>query len=488
MSPPDGLGRSATRGAAVTMSGQMVRLAVTGGGLVILARMLSPEDFGLAAMITALVGVANILRDFGLSSAAVQSRQLTRAQRDNLFWINAALGLAFGLVVYVSAGFIADFYAQPRLESLTMALASTFVLGGLSTQFRASLSRSMKFGSLATIETISPAVALVAAIIFASLGFGVWALVIQQIVDALTGLILSAAFARYVPGLPKRRADMSYLFRFGLNLTGTQLVTYASRNLDSVVVGSTLGPTALGLYSRAFQLLTLPMQQISAPASRVALPVLSKLQDDQKRFDAFILRGQTVLLHVVSAVFAIGAALGGPLIILVLGDQWIDAAPLFQILCIAGFGQAAGYSSYWIFISNGLTSSHLRFTLLTSPAVVIAIFVGARWGAEGVAWGVSAFTLLTWPAGLIWLSRISEAPVLSLFLNGVRALIGYGFASLIAFGAAQFTPPVPLLQIAAGLSGLLVAVTLECWVWPAFRRDVFTILKTGSLLRAGQRP
>ncbi|HHW4673437.1 MAG TPA: oligosaccharide flippase family protein, partial [Xylella fastidiosa subsp. pauca] len=143
------LASRAVGGAVVTMLGQGARVVIQFSIIVLLARLLNPHDYGLMAMVTAIVGVADILRDFGLSSAAIQAKQITNAQRDNLFWINSGIGSALSLVVFVAAQLIADFYREPALVTITQVLAINFLLNGMATQYRANLSREMRFGQLA---------------------------------------------------------------------------------------------------------------------------------------------------------------------------------------------------------------------------------------------------------------------------------------------------------------------------------------------------
>ncbi|WP_210479311.1 lipopolysaccharide biosynthesis protein [Naasia sp. SYSU D00948] len=479
-----GLASSATRGAAVTFAGQGLRIAIQLAGIVILARLLDPADYGVLAMVLAILGVAEVVRDFGLSSAAIQAPVLLPGQKTNLFWINVAVGLGLTLVVLGLSWPIAALYDDARLQPVAAALAFTFLLSGSATQFRADLNRNLRFTALTVSDASGQVAGLTLAILTASLGWGYWALVVQQLVAAAVQLTVAAAATRWLPGRPIRGVPMKPFLAFGSNLAGVQLLGYVSRNVDSVVIGATLGATALGLYNRAFQLMLLPLNQINAPSTRVALPVLSRLQDDRERFEDFLRVGQTILLNVVGPVLALCAAQAPAIVDLALGPQWSGAVPIFQILSIAGFFSTAGYAANWVFLAKGLTGAHLRLALITRPLMVGIILAGAAWGVLGVAVAYSLANVLLWPVQLLWLRRVSDAPVRMMFAGGLRTLLIHGAATAGSFASTLALPAgAPLLRILVGGLALLGVLTLAAAVVPPFRRDVVSILSVRRHLR-----
>ncbi|QIG38555.1 lipopolysaccharide biosynthesis protein [Microbacterium sp. 4R-513] len=485
---PPSLGRTASRGAVVTFGGQVIRITIQLLGIVLLARMLSPTDYGVTAMVLAIIGVGEILRDFGLSSAAIQAKTLTAGQRANLFWINVGIGAALTVVVIALAHPIADFYGDDRLVLVTIVLSSTFFLNGFATQFRADLNRSFRFGALATIEIAAQALSLVIALSLAALGWGYWAIVAQQVLQVFFQAVALPIMGGWWPGLPRRGEQMKPLLAFGGGLVGAQVLNYASRNVDSIVIGRAFGAQSLGYYNRAFQLMLLPLNQINAPSTRVALPTLSRLQDQPKRYGEFISFGQTVLLNIVSLVLGFSVAQATDVIAVALGPQWAPTVPLFQILAIAGFFQAAAFASYWVFLSQGLTTPYLWYTIWTRPFVIGLIILGALWGTEGVAAMYLASTALLWPIGLLWLRRRSTAPLLRLFLNGLRTLIVYGLAAAASYASTLLLPEAsPFLRIGVGLLTFLAALAVTVLAFPPFRRDIASIIAARRLL-ARSRP
>ncbi|MBC7989107.1 MAG: oligosaccharide flippase family protein, partial [Luteimonas sp.] len=326
---------------------------------------------------------------------------------------------------------------------------------------------------------------LAAAVAAALAGAGYWALVIQQLVQAVAILALMVLSGRWLPGLPRRDVEMRAFMRFGWNLMASQLLAYLSNNVGQMIIGQRLGAAPLGLYNRAFALLMMPLTQLSAPATTVALPVLSRLQGERERYAAYLLRGQATLMHFIIAVFAVACALADPLIVLVLGAQWAGTVPIFRMLAIAGVFQAAAYAAYWVFLSKGLTAAQLRYAIVSRTLVIACIVLGARWGVIGVAAGYGLGLALSWPLVLWWLGRISDAPVRAMFDNGLRALAAYALCGAVSWAASvQAAEAAPLLRVFAGMAAALLAFAVLCALWPAFRRDVAGILQTRTLLRA----
>lgn len=481
---PRSLGSVAARGAATTLVGQVARIAIQLVGLLVLTRLLSVEDYGVLAMVTVVIGVGEVFRDFGLSTAAVQASILTVKQRANLFWLNSAIGLVLALVALAAAPLVSFLYGDARLTAVMQVLSITFVLNGISTQYRADLNRSLRFAALATVDVVASGVGLALAVAMALLNFGYWALVAQQLVYALLSLVLTIILAGWLPGWISRKTSIRSFVTYGSHLVVSQLVTYVGRNADTAIIGARLGASSLGLYNRAYQFMLLPLNQINAPATKVAVPVLSRLKDDKERFDLFILRGQTVLLHVLVAAFAFAAAVAEPLILFFLGDRWAALAPVFQILTVAGIARAASYPTYWVALSKGLTKVSMRLSIVSTPLLIVATLIGSVWGVQGVAYAVSATTFLLWPVGLWLYGRQSDAPVLRMFVNGVQAMVGYGFCAAVAYVAVLATTHlIEIAQLGIAFGAFAAGFAVVYLVWPAFRRAVKSVLHSRSLLR-----
>jgi PST family polysaccharide transporter len=470
------LGGRAARGAIQTLSAQLIKIAIQLGGVVVLARLLTPSDYGLVAMVTAIVGVAEIFRDFGLSAAAVQAKRLTRRQRDNLFWINTAAGLVLTMMVMVCAPLIALWYGRPELVDLARAISLVFLFNGMTTQYRADLNRHLRFASIAAIDVTAPIVALGIAIVFAVLGAGPWALVAQQLATSVVLLIGAVSFARWLPRLPHRSEPMGDLITFGWHLAGSQFVGYLGNNVDSLVIGTRFGATSLGLYNRAFQLLMTPLGQLRQPTTTVALPVLSRLRPDPDATNRYVERGQMALgLTLVAGLgLVIGAA--EPITSIFLGSQWLQVEPILRLLAVAGAFQTLAYVGYWVYLSHGLTKQLLHYTFITVTIKITCILVGSLWGVLGVATGYAVAPAIAWPLSFWWLSRSSNIRVRPLFVGAGRILLLAAVIAAASWLACDASAQLGrwwqfLIGCAAALLGYAVVMLV-----PIFRRDLRGLL------------
>jgi len=465
------------------MIGQWARFVLHMVSLAVLARILDPADYGTLAMVMALVGVATILGDFGLSMASIQSQSLTAAQRNNLFWLNVALGLITAGTVFLLAEPIAIFYDRPELADVTRVLSLVFLLNASAAQFRAEATRKLRFKWLASTDVAAQAISLVAAVLAALAGAGYWALVVQQISLASTSLIFLVVAARWLPGLPQKRAQMRSLITFGANTMGIQAINYASSNVDSVLLGRFWGATQLGFYDRAYQLFRLPLQQIAAPMTRVALPILSKLNNTPS-FDKYIERAQLLLAYLFGGMFFFAAAVSSPLIDILLGDNWGASKVLFSILAIGGLFQALGYVYYWIFLAKAMTGLQLRFTIWTRLLMIALIAVGTFFGPLGVAIASTSGLALNWAILSVFAVPRTGVNVGRLTLIAGRPMVIFaGMFAVVASTNLLLTGWNPWLQLLTLTFAAAVYLGLVYLLARPMRRDIGLIIDTARLMR-----
>lgn len=466
-------GRVAAKGAKVTLIGQWSKLVIQLGSTVLLARILAPSDFGLYSMIIALAGLATMLGDFGLSTASIQAKEISQHQRSNLMWLNIGLGVTVATIFFFSAGPIADFYGQPVLEDIAKVLAINFVLQSITTQFSANAARSLRFTLLSVADIAAQVVAFVVAIVLGLFGAGVWALVAQQLTVSLVTLVMITSTAHWLPSLP-HKAPMRSLLTFGFNTFGVQVVNYLSSNVDSVVLGRVAGAQTLGFYDRAYQLFRLPVLQIASPMSRVAIPLLSRIQDDLPRINRYLAGAQSLIVYIVGAIFFVAAALSEPLIALVLGPGWSQSALFFSILAVGGLFQTVGYVYYWAFVSLGLTGLQLRYSLITRALMIGLIIACSAFGAVGVAVAVSGGLILNWVVLTLFPMRKTGLDV-GLLVRSALVPLAVNLVVFVAVAGTRLLWTENLLDIVQLLIGggvTLVIYAAAYFAIPAVRRGL----------------
>lgn len=470
------------------LSGQGMRILLQFLGVVTLARLLTPHDYGLLAIVVVLVGVGEIFRDFGLSSAAVRAPELSRAQSNNLFWINSSIGVVLGALLFAGAGPLAAAFGQEEVRGIARTMAAIFLLNGAATQLRALLVRGLRFRWLAGTDVIASALALGVALLGALAGWEYWALVAQQLTQALVVLLGVTLGVGHLPGLPRRGVPMRSFLRFGGNLVLSQMVTYATGNVDSAVVGFVHGASPLGLYNRAYQVVVTPLSQIQSPITQVAIPILSKIQDDQQRFSAYLVRGQFALGYPISIGLGVVVVAAEPITALMLGEQWDAAVPLLRLFALAGIARNLAFVGYWVYVVRGLSASLFRYSLVTGAIRVVCVVVGAYWGVVGVAAGFALAPWLAWPISLAWLSRITEFPARALYGGALRIIAVAGaVAGTTAVAQAALPPLSAVVSLAATAGTSLVALGLLCLL-PALRADISALRETVALLRDRESP
>lgn len=235
------LGGRSVRGGAVTIATQGLKFVVSMIGTVILARLLTPQDYGLIGMVAVIIGFVSTFKDLGLSSATIQRAEINTLQISTLFWINVALSVGVMLVCFAIAPLVALFYREPRLRLITAVSGVGFLLGGLAVQHEALLRRQMRFVALAVTEVVALCAGLAMAIIMGRQGAGYWALVGSQLTIGLVYLAGMWMFCAWRPGRPSRNAGVRSMLAFGGNLTGFAVINYFARNLDNMLIGKFWG-------------------------------------------------------------------------------------------------------------------------------------------------------------------------------------------------------------------------------------------------------
>lgn len=465
------LAHSAARGAFFTLSAQIIKIVLQFLSVIVLARLLTPHDYGLLAIVLVVVGLGEIFRDFGLTTASIQAPELSTGQRDNLFWINVGIGIVLTGVMYGLAWPIQQITGEPQILEMVHWLSLLFLLSGLATQHRANLARDLRFKAMAVIDVTSAGLALLVAIIAAALGAEYGALVLQQLTSGVVILVLSVIAGHWVPRWYSRRDSVRELIGFGWNIVATNLLVYAGSQLDTILVGLKFGTSPLGLYTRAYQLVMTPLGQVRVPTKNVALPVLSRVQNDRPRFDNYITSAQLLLGYGLGIPLVLVSALSDPIVRIMLGPRWIDAIPIVALFAIAGLLTTIAFVGYWVYLSRGLGRQLFLFTIVSTLIKVICIAGGSFFGVIGVAIGFTLAPAISWPLSLFWLSRVTDLPTARLFIGAGRILAVCtwtgGTVWLIGVLAQPWGSWASLIL---GLVGGLVAVCALLLI-PVCRRD-----------------
>lgn len=365
---------------------------------IVLARLLTPDHFGLVAMISVFINFAALFSELGFSVALVQYKEVEERHLSSVFWLNIAAGIVLTILMGAASPLIAGFYNNPLLAPMTMAIALNFTIGAFNDVQTAILEREMAFRRLTFITLSSIVVGSVTAIVMAALGFGVWSLIGQTLMTTLAEVVVMWVTTQWKPRLMFEGKAIRELLGFSANLLGFQVFNYWLRNLDNLLIGRYVDQASLGLYTKSYSLMLLPVTQITRVFSTVMFPALSRIQDDPMRVKRMILR-----LHRMIALMSM-PLIGGLLVvadsfvITLLGPKWAGMVPMLRVLCVAGFIQPVTSTTGLLFQSQGHTQLQFRWGIFVGIVTLINFLISIRWGVMGIATGYAIQTnLLLYP-------------------------------------------------------------------------------------------
>jgi O-antigen/teichoic acid export membrane protein len=400
----DGLRRTAVRGVGATIAGQVCNFAVQIGSVVILARLLTPADFGIVTMVTTF---SLLFRSFGLNGFTeliMQREELTHSLASNLFWINLGIGTILTLAFASSGPLLALFYHNSAVVQVTAGMSLTIGIGCLGYIHLGLLQRAMHFRTIAIINFAGLLLYLIVSIVLAMAGWHYWALVWGIGAHAVVTAAGAWLMCRWIPSRPGHVPGTSSGFKFAMNVYSHFAFSYLTRNIDNLLVGWRFGAQVLGFYKRAYDLFVLPETQLLSPISAVVVSTLSRVNQDRQQFQRYFLRAISVLALLGMGIGADFALVGKDIIRILLGPGWEEAGRIFALFG-PGIGIMLLYNTHgWVHLSIGRPERWFRWGLMEFVCTASLFLLALRWGPSGIAfaWTTSYFLLMFpgfWYAG-----------------------------------------------------------------------------------------
>jgi teichuronic acid exporter len=435
---------------------QCAQFAIT----IVLARLLLPQDFGVAALLVFMASFAIAIMQNGISLALVTTRETTQAQETTIFWINMSVALAGGLILVAAAPFVASFYGQPALRLLMLAVVAQIFFFALGSVHTALLTRSLHFRQLTIAGVASTLAGGLAAIAAALYGAGVWALATQYVVGAAVNTLLLWLLSGWRPRRAIGVRETLPLIRFGslMSLSGILEVLYSHGFV--LLIGKLYGMRDVGLYSRAQSTQFFPASIISMVVGRVAIPLFAAKVGDP----AALRRGLRLAIRMVMIVnlpvMAGVAVLAGPIIHTLFGEQWLEAAPITTILALAGALLPLHVLNLQLLLAQGEARTFLHIEVKKKSVGVILVLAGSYFGIYGVAWSQIAFSVLALPlnaqptARAIGYGTFAQLRDLADIVLATTVMAG----ALILLGQVLILPPPLFLAVAVPTGALVFAL------------------------------
>jgi len=361
---------------------------------IVLARLLSPREFGLVAMVTVITSFANIFAELGFSAALVQKQDVRQEHLSSVFWLNLGAGLTLTLIFLAGAPLIANFYQEPLLIPLTMLVSTNFLVSSLNIVQNTLLTKSLNFRTLSIVEISAVGFSGLIAIVMAYTGFGVWSLAVQSVVLSAVTAALLWKLGDWCPSLTFEWMAIKDLLGFSMSLFGTNILNYWARNIDYLLIGRFLGTNPLGVYNRAYDVMLFPLASVSRVLSRVMFPSFSIIQKDKRRVRSLFLKTtRTIALITFPMMLGLFVTVE-PFVMTVYGSKWHEMIPVLQVLSLLGVAQSVRTLNGNLYLSQGEANLQFKIGLVLKTNGILGIVIGLRWGVVGVAVGYAIASII----------------------------------------------------------------------------------------------
>jgi O-antigen/teichoic acid export membrane protein len=450
---------------------------------VAMARFLTPHQYGLAAMAFAFAALIGIFTDLALGIALVQRDKITDEDCSTVFWLSAGMGLLLTVVGVATSGLMAKFYGEPDVRPLFAVLSISFLLGSLGATHAALLHRSMNFRSINIRVGSSTLIGGGLGVGLAAVGFGAWALIVQQICIALVSTILLWISMPWRPSFVFSLKSFRELGSFGSKIFGVRLVDFGRQNGDTMVIGRLLGSAQLGIYAIAYNVLLAPVARFVLTVTDTLFPALSRLQNEPQRFAMAWLR-VTELLAAIFVPALLGLVVVAPdFVQVVLGNRWHAATLLLRLMAAGMLVQAVTAVGDEVLKARGRGGTLLRFYVVETAAVLAGVVIGVHWGIVGVAAAFSAVLVVTRSAYLWLVARMLSVPLrvvarrLSGVLQASLVLVAATLSAQVLLTQWSVTPALRLSIVVA--IGVALYIPLCLWRAQELRSEVTRIKREG---------
>jgi O-antigen/teichoic acid export membrane protein len=361
--------------------------------IVILARLLLPEDFGTVGLAIIFTGFINTVNELGMSAAIIQRKNVSEIHLSTSFWSSVGMGFLLCILTILVSPYVAGFFHEDLVKPILLVSSSGFIIGSFAVVHKATFEKSLNFKKITIIEICSSFVTGIVSIVLAIYGQGVWSLVFGTLSGNLTSTVLYWNINNWRPSFTFSRTHFKELFGFGSFNTGSRIFNYIASNTDYIIVGKLLGVVLLGYYTLAYNLVTFPLQRVSVIVMRVTFPAFSKIQDNneilKKGYLKVIKYTSLITFPMLAGMFAVA-----PEFITVLyGVKWIPMIIPLQILCIAGALKSIGAIVGTIQYSIGRADIQFKWQLFTAIIMPAALIIGVNYGITGVAGAVAIMTI-----------------------------------------------------------------------------------------------
>lgn len=433
---------------------------------IILARLLSPEDYGAIGMLTIFFSVAGCFRDCGFGTALVQNKDRTEEDYSTAFIFNVCTSILVFILLFIGAPFIADFYNMPILTDITRVSALSLVISGFTGIQYAKLNIELNFKFRSQLSVLATILTGITGITLAFMGFGVWALVLQGLVSGIiTGIVLWIC-SGWKPKLVFSKKSFKHLWKFGSNILGSGLINTIYNNLYTLVIGKCYNPASVGMYNRANGYASLPTSVIMDMALGINFPILAKLQNDRERLLGAYEKLLKVPFYVLYPVLIGLIVLADPTIQVMIGDKWLPCVPYLQILCVGYMFFPLNGLNVNLLMVKGRPDLVLKLDFIKKPVGILLLVAAIPFGIIWMMVGKAAYSVIVYSMNCYYTNKILDYGFIKQVKVLIPIILNSLFMGVIVFIVTYFLH-ANILKLVIGIPlGLLVYATVGY-----FRRD-----------------
>lgn len=441
---------------------------------IVLARLLTPEAFGIVGMLTIFLQVAQVFIDSGFANALIKKQDCTDTDYSTVFFYNLGVSIILYLILFFSAPLISVFYSVSLITPVLRVLSFILIINALSIVQKTILVKNIDFKSQSKVTLLSSVLSGLLGVSLAYMGWGVWALVAQQVINSILLLILYVYTVKWYPKFSFSKHSFLYVFNYGSKLLASSLISVVYHNLYTIVIGKKFTSYELGLYTRAEAFAIFPSNNIGSIISRAAFPLLSKVQDDNVKLVGYYKKLIKFSSFIIFPLMLGLLVVAKPFILVILSEKWIGAVPLLQVLCISWMFDHLCNLNLQLLYVIGRTDLVLKLEIIKKAIAISILIFSIPFGLIGMCWGLVVYTAFAVIVNTYYTNKLFEYNWISQLKDYFPYLLASILMTVIVFWVENlFTLPIVQLMI-----GILTGVAVYGILTLLFFRNIINTIRT----------
>jgi len=447
---------------------------------IVLARLLTPDEFGLIAMVTVFTAISQTFIDSGFSGALIRKKDCTQADYSTVFYYNLIIGISLFLILFLSANAIARFYNKPELINITKVMAINFIINSFGQTQRTILIKKIDFKLKTKISVVASIVSGIIGILMAFTGWGVWSLVFRTLSSNILNIVMLWIWNKWLPSMIFSKKSFVELFSFGFKFFISGLINTIYLNVYLLIIGKFFSASDLGYYTRADKFKSLPSSNITGIVSQVSFPALAEIQDDQKKLKEVYKKIIMSTMYLSFTLMMGMAAVSEPMIITLVGEKWAPSIKYLQLLCISGMFYPVHSLNLNMLAVKGKAGLILRLEIIKKIIVIPVILIGIKFGIVPMLYGMIVNTLIAYWLNSFWSGKYINY---SMYMQIRDILPSFFVAFIMSFMVYFIGKIIPYTYLTTLIVQILFGAFLVFGLSEIFKLESYMYIKKTVLIK-----